>query len=74
MHGSEFIVLASDSHSSSGCDRITLDGGKVVVQGKARRGYPSGSGLVLPEGEALTVIDPRILLEAADTYRARMTQ
>jgi hypothetical protein len=74
MSGSELIVLASGSHSSSGCDRITLDGGKIVVQGKARHGYPAGSGLTLPEDEVLNVIDPRILLEAADAYRARMTR
>jgi hypothetical protein len=74
MHGTELIVLASDSHSSSGCDRITLDGEKIIVQGKARRGYPAGSGLTLPEDEVLSAIDPHILLEAADAYRARMTR
>lgn len=72
MHGTELIVLASDSHSTSGCDRITLDGEEIVVQGKPRQGYPAGSGLTLPEDEVLNVIDPRILLEAADAYRARM--
>jgi hypothetical protein len=70
----ELIVLASDSHTLDGCDRVSLAGDQVIVQGKPVAGYPAGSQLRVPEGEGLTGISVEVFLDAADALRRRLGQ
>jgi len=46
-------VLASDSHTLDGCDRVMLSGDQVIVQGKPgnRAGFPS---IRVPDNEILS--------------------
>lgn len=68
----DVVVLGSDSHTLDGCDRVTLIGGQVVVQGTLRSSYPDSSALRVPAGETLSAISPEVFLAAADELRRRM--
>jgi len=61
----EVIVLASESHSTDGCDRVVLVDDQVIVQGKPRAGYPEGASIRVPPDEALNVISADVFLDAA---------
>jgi hypothetical protein len=65
------IVLASDSHTANGCDRVAFCGGQVLVQGKTAA-YPDGSPLRVPAGETLSGISVEIFLEAARELERRL--
>lgn len=69
----EVVVLASDSHTLDGCDRVVLDGDRVLVQG-APAAYPETSPLRVPAGEALTGISVEIFLNAARELQRRLGQ
>jgi hypothetical protein len=66
------VVLASESHTLDGCDRVTLIGGQVVTQGSLIAGYPAGSPLRVPPGEVLSGISVEIFLEAAHELERRL--
>lgn len=68
----EVIVLGSDSHTLDGCDRVVLDGDQVIVQGQPVAGYPPGSPLRVPPGEALTGISVEVFLTAARDLERRL--
>jgi hypothetical protein len=72
MDETEVTVLSSDSHTLNGCDRVTLIGGKVTVQGKPRAGYPEGSALRVPDGEVLSGISVEVFLAAAGELKRRL--
>lgn len=59
------IVLASESHSTDGCDRVVLAGDQVIVQGTPRADYSDGASIRVPPGEVLNMISPEVFLEAA---------
>jgi hypothetical protein len=65
MEGREVIVLASESHSTYGCDRVVLAGDHVIVQGKPRAGYPKGTLTRVPPDEILNAISVDVFLDAA---------
>jgi hypothetical protein len=67
----EVVVLASDSHTIDGCDRVTLDGDRVLVQGTPAA-YPATSPLRVPDGEALTGISVEVFLDAARELQRRL--
>jgi hypothetical protein len=66
-------VLASDSHTLDGCDRVMLSGDQVIVQGKPgnRAGFPS---IRVPDNEILSTVSVRIFLEAARELERRLGQ
>jgi hypothetical protein len=68
----DLVVLASESHTMDGCDRVTLCGDQVIVQGKLMAGYPEGARLGVPPGEALNGISVKIFLEAARALERRL--
>jgi hypothetical protein len=70
----ELVVLASDSHTANGCDRVALLGDQVIVQGKPLPGYPAGSPLRVPPGETLNGISVQVFLEAAHELERRLGQ
>lgn len=67
----DLVVLYSESHTLNGCDRVSLDGDTVLVQGQAGT-YPDGSSFRVPDGETLTAIPVERFLAAADELRARL--
>jgi hypothetical protein len=66
-------VLASDSHTLDGCDRVMLSGDQVIVQGKPgnRADFPS---IRVPDDEILSTISVRVFLEAARELERRPGQ
>jgi hypothetical protein len=68
----ELVVLASDSHTADGCDRVTLYGDQVIVQGKPVASYPQGTSLRVPRGEALNGVSVDVFLEAARELERRL--
>lgn len=66
-------VLASDSHTLDGCDRVMLSGDQVIVQGKPgnRADFPS---IRVPDNEILSTVSARIFLEAARELERRLGQ
>ena len=65
------IVLSSDSHTLDGCDRVILDGDRVIVQGKPgnRSDFPS---IRVPDDEVLSTVSVRVFLEAARALERRL--
>jgi hypothetical protein len=61
----DVVVLASESHSTDGCDRVVLVGDQVIVQGKTRTAYPQGMQMRVPPGEILSAISADVFSEAA---------
>ena len=59
------LVLASESHSTDGCDRVVLVGDQVIVQGKPHAGYPQGTPIRVPPGATLNTISADVFLAAA---------
>jgi hypothetical protein len=70
----DLVVLASDSHTLDGCDRVVLHGGQVIVQGKPIAAYPEGAALRVPPGEALNGISVEVFLAAARELERRLGQ
>jgi hypothetical protein len=70
----DLVVLASGSHTANGCDRVTLSGDQIVVQGKPVAGYPEGSPLRVPPDETLNGISVEIFLQAARELERRLGQ
>jgi hypothetical protein len=68
----ELVVLASESRTLDGCDRVSLLGDRVIVQGSPVAGYPAGSPLRVPAGEALNGISVEVFLEAARELERRL--
>jgi hypothetical protein len=68
----ELVVLGDDSHTLDGCDRVTLLGDQVIVQGKPVAGYPAGSALRVPPGEILNGISTEVFLKAARELERRL--
>lgn len=68
----DLVVLASESHTLNGCDRVTLCDDQVIVQGKPVAGYPEGARLSVPRGEALNGISVKVFLEAARELERRL--
>jgi len=66
-------VLASDSHTLDGCDRVMLSGDQVIVQGKPgnQADFPS---IRVPDNEILSTVSVRIFLEAARELERRLGQ
>ena len=66
-------VLASDSHTLDGCDRVMLSGDQVIVQGRPgnRADFPS---IRVPDNEILSTVSVRIFLEAARELERRLGQ
>lgn len=69
----DVVVLASNSHTLDGCDRVVLAGDQVLVQGKPAY-YPGSEPLRVPTGEALTGISVKVFLEAARELQRRLGQ
>ena len=70
----DLVVLASDSHTLDGCDRVVLHGDQVIVQGKPIARYPAGAPLRVPPDETLNGISVGIFLEAARELERRLGQ
>jgi hypothetical protein len=70
----DLVVLASDSHTANGCDRVALLADQVIIQGKPIAGYPSGAPLRVPPGEALNGISVEVFLAAARELEKRLGQ
>lgn len=68
----DLVVLASESHSLNGCDRVALCGDQVIVQGKPVTSYPEGAQLGVPRGETLNGISVKVFLEAARELERRL--
>lgn len=68
------FVLASESHSTDGCDRVVLAGDQVIVQGKPRADYPEGTPIRVPAGETLNTISADVFLAAARELQRLRTQ
>jgi hypothetical protein len=68
----DLVVLASDSHTANGCDRVALLGDQVIIQGKPVAGYPPGSPLRVPPGEMLNGISVEVFLAAARELERRL--
>jgi hypothetical protein len=70
----DLVVLASDSHTANGCDRVALLGDQVIIQGKPVADYPAGSPLRVPPGETLNGISVEVFLAAARELERQLGQ
>jgi hypothetical protein len=67
----DVVVLASDSHTLDGCDRVVLADDRILVQGTPAT-YPETAPLQVPAGEALTGISVEVFLDAARELQRRL--
>lgn len=68
----DLVVLASESRTMDGCDRVALCGDQVIVQGKPMASYPDGARLGVPRDEVLNSISVKIFLDAAHELERRL--
>jgi hypothetical protein len=66
------VELYSDSRSRTGCDRLLLhDGSLVIVQGTHVAGREEYADVAVPEGETLVAVKPEAILAAARVLGGR---